>query len=101
MKARVCIRSQQILHKNCAALTDRLHKLHLLRAEIFNHFAQHSCAQKHIPMEPSTGRHVKCYPSGQDGSQSWSQHGLPEAEGDEERQREPQGAELTVRVHSQ
>lgn len=88
MKARVCIKSQQILHKNCAALTDRLHTLHLLRAEILYHFAQHNCAQKHIPMKPSTRRHVKCYPSGQDGSQSCFQHGLPEVEGDEERHRE-------------
>lgn len=88
MKARVCIKSQQILHKNCAALTDRLHTLHLLRAEILYHFAQHNCVQKHIPMKPSTGRHVKCYPSGQDGSQSCFQHGLPEVEGVEERHRE-------------
>lgn len=46
MKGRECIGNQEGPHKNCVALTDRLHTLLLLRAEILKHFEQDSSAQK-------------------------------------------------------
>lgn len=68
VKGRVCISNQEGPHKNGVALTDRLHTLLLLRAEILKHFEQDSNAQKPHPPDSSTGRHVEQHLCEQDCS---------------------------------